>query len=248
VPAGLNEGDEYHLAIVTSGTRDATSPDIGDYNDFVRAQAELDGALTKGFGIDWFAIASTTLSDDETGQTIASVDAKDNAVASAPVYLLDGTLVAHPSAALYLVVASPLDTDQFGAYYGGLVWTGSLDGVADVDFALGSFDEYSVVGVASGTSNYPLHWEFHDVMPKGLEYPLYALSEKLTAPAAVVPEPSSAILWLTLASGTLALSYARRRSKSTRHARSEALGVGNRVRANHAPRCSGTCQPARAGK
>jgi hypothetical protein len=214
VPAGLNEGDEYHLAFVTSGTRDATSPDIGDYNDFVRDQAELDGALTKGFGIDWFAIASTTLSD-EIGHTIASVDAKDNAVASAPVYLLDGTLVAHPSAASYLSVASPLDTDQFGAYYGGLVWTGSLDGVADVDFALGSFDEYSVVGVASGTSGYPLHWEFDDAMPKGLEYPLYALSEKLTVPAAVaVPEPSSAILWLTLASGSLALSRYRRWRKA----------------------------------
>jgi hypothetical protein len=30
-PVGLNPGDEYHLAFVTSGTRDATSTDIADY-------------------------------------------------------------------------------------------------------------------------------------------------------------------------------------------------------------------------
>ena len=49
----------YHLVLVTEGTRDATSSDIADYNAFVQAEAERDGAVTQNFGIDWFVIAST---------------------------------------------------------------------------------------------------------------------------------------------------------------------------------------------
>ncbi len=45
-PTGLSPGDEYQLAFVTSGTTDATSADIGTYNDFVNLQAALNPSLT----------------------------------------------------------------------------------------------------------------------------------------------------------------------------------------------------------
>ena len=35
LPTSLSPGEEYRLAFVTSGTRDATATDIADYNTFV---------------------------------------------------------------------------------------------------------------------------------------------------------------------------------------------------------------------
>ncbi|MFM7909129.1 MAG: PEP-CTERM sorting domain-containing protein, partial [Microcystis sp.] len=34
LPSGLNPGDQYRLVFVTSGTRNATTTDINDYNTF----------------------------------------------------------------------------------------------------------------------------------------------------------------------------------------------------------------------
>ena len=39
LPTGLNPGDQYRLGFVSSTTRDATSQNIADYNDFVTATA-----------------------------------------------------------------------------------------------------------------------------------------------------------------------------------------------------------------
>ena len=83
MPDGLSRGDTYHLAFVTSGTRDATSTDIADYNTFVQNEAQRAGAITKDWGIQWFAIGST-----------ATKNAHDNAEVRAPVYMLDGTQIA----------------------------------------------------------------------------------------------------------------------------------------------------------
>ena len=43
VPDGLALGDPYHLVFVSSTTRDATSGNISDYNDFVQAAADAAG-------------------------------------------------------------------------------------------------------------------------------------------------------------------------------------------------------------
>ena len=82
VPDGL-AGDTFHLAFITSGARDATSSDITVYNDFVDGQAENSGSLVADKDWTWTAIASTN-----------SVDARDNALVSAPVYNLQGDLIA----------------------------------------------------------------------------------------------------------------------------------------------------------
>ena len=72
--APWQDGDTYHLAFVTSTTTNATSTDIGYYDAFVQAAADAAG-IGATTGVTWYAIAST-----------ATVDAKDNAVVSAPVY------------------------------------------------------------------------------------------------------------------------------------------------------------------
>ena len=84
VPPGLNPGDMYHLVFVTVSVEDPTSSDIAVYNDFVQAEAAKYPSLTgTDLGVTYRAIASTS-----------SVDARDNALVSAPVYRLDGELVA----------------------------------------------------------------------------------------------------------------------------------------------------------
>jgi hypothetical protein len=62
VPTGLNPGDEYRLAFVTSTTRDATSSDITVYNGFVTASANAVTELAL-LGSTWTAIASTPTAD-----------------------------------------------------------------------------------------------------------------------------------------------------------------------------------------
>ena len=119
VPTGLNPGDKYHLAFVTSTTRDATSSDIADYNFFVQGVANAAG-IGSGEGVDWFAIGST-----------ATVDARDNAVVGSdttPVYLMDGTTkIADGFTDLWdLSIESRFGTDESGASLPvDRIWTGT---------------------------------------------------------------------------------------------------------------------------
>jgi hypothetical protein len=81
VPAGLSPGDTYQLVFVTAGLTDALSTDIADYNNFVQTQAALNPTMTgTDSGVTYSAIGSTL-----------AVDANDNALVSAPVYLVDGS-------------------------------------------------------------------------------------------------------------------------------------------------------------
>ena len=57
-PSGLNNGDQYRLIFVTSTTRDATSTNIADYNNFVAGVAATVPALV-GLGTTWTAVVST---------------------------------------------------------------------------------------------------------------------------------------------------------------------------------------------
>jgi len=65
-PTDLAPGDEYRLAFVTTSTRDASSNNIDDYNQFVTTAANTQAELV-ALGVTWTAIASTP-----------TVDARDN--------------------------------------------------------------------------------------------------------------------------------------------------------------------------
>ncbi len=91
VPTGLNPGDTYHLAFLTSTTRVATSFAIADYNAFVQAAADAVVGIGAGDGFTWKAIASTS-----------SDDARDNiGVITSPIYRLDDTLIASDESDLF---------------------------------------------------------------------------------------------------------------------------------------------------
>ena len=200
VPAGLSPGDTYHLVFVTSTTRDATSTNIDDYNDFVQAAANAAG-LGDTVGITWKAIGST-----------ATVDARDNALVSAPVYRLDGELVAtgYDDMWDYVVgpgwdgsILSPISLTEQGTYLWTLVWTGSYPtgrktmGLASI-YTLGM--DKPLFGIADPTytgadpTERYFKWDWITrsfTISAAASHSFYALSEPLSVP---IPEPSTIVL------------------------------------------------------
>lgn len=181
VPAGLNPGDSYHLAFITDGKRDATSTNIADYNVFVTGEAALNPGLTgTTMGVQWFAMGST-----------ADVDARDNAVVSAPVYLLDGsTKIADSFTDIWDgTIDNQFVKTQFVVNaLSPFPWTGSTP--AGIQFGtspLGSSNPPD--GNAGQTNGGWMQW---NSTPSDELHRMYALSELLTAPSSV-PEPSTFI-------------------------------------------------------
>ncbi len=185
VPAGLNVGDQYRLAFVTSTTRDALSPDIADYNAFVTSIAESVPELA-ALGTTWRAIGSTS-----------AIDARDNTdtnpmlSAGVTIYRLDGAVVAYDNADLWDgAPTSPININESGGLYaGGIVWTGTeTDGT--VYIPLGDMNTVSgYPGVFPPGSEY--NWVRHfSPAPADERGSFYAISGVLT----VVPEPGSVVL------------------------------------------------------
>jgi hypothetical protein len=186
VPTGLNPGDQYRLAFVTTARRNATSPNIADYNAFVTNEANLVPELA-ALGTTWKAIASTQ-----------AVDARDNTNTNnllstgVPIYHLADALIAISNADLWngsLAVALNITSDG-SLRANSAVWTGSTStGVEDFPNSLG-LPSFAVIGIVGVTDSASSRW----VRASGDSYsqtlPFYAISGVLT----VVPEPSSQVL------------------------------------------------------
>ena len=141
LPAGLNAGDKFRLIFISSGTRNATSTDIDDYNSFVQGAAAGGHAAIRGYSGGFRALAST-----------AAVDARDNTATTGtgvPIYWLNGNKVADDYADLYDGAWDDernRKNEHGSAKSGRTVWTGSdHDGTEDScnsgSLALGSRTE-----------------------------------------------------------------------------------------------------------
>jgi hypothetical protein len=109
VPPCLHPGEQYRLAFVTSTVRDATSPNIADYNAFVTAAANSVPELA-ALGTTWKAIGSTSTVDarDNTGTN-------PNSSVGLPIYRLDGGLIASTNQFLWEIgLRIPLDITEAG--------------------------------------------------------------------------------------------------------------------------------------
>ncbi len=216
IPAGLNPGDNYHLVFVTEGIRDAMSINIQDYNDFVQSEAARNSAITgTDIGVQYRAIAST-----------ATVDARDNALIRAPVYRIDGTMVATGFADMWdAQILVEINQNQWSNAYSGHVWTGSYaNGFGVNTHPIYKFGGPWVLGFYGGVPTQRLAqlgatnqgetdpWIFREFFTASIasKYPLYALSDLLVVPAPV-PEPSS---FVSLASVSICMAgWSWRRSR-----------------------------------
>lgn len=183
-PPGLSPGDTYQLVFVTSGTTAATSKDIADYNAFVQA-----AAITAGMGsITWRALGSSL-----------GVEAHANALVTAPVYNLNGELVATGFADFWDGThAGDIDFDETNSARNTNVWTGTLGSGASggAGNALGEATPWW----GESTLNASAAWTARGTNANTVSYSLYALSEQLT----FVPEPGAVGLLAILLAAPLA--------------------------------------------
>ena len=127
-PAGLNPGDTYRLAFLTSDRTDALSPDINFYNQFVTDLANspfADSTAQIAHNLSWKAIISTETIDarDNTGTN-------PNNGAGVPIFLLDGRKLADNYADFWDgSLDTTFDSVENGSGvlpFGEPVWTGTL--------------------------------------------------------------------------------------------------------------------------
>lgn len=217
-PGGLNPGDTFRFVFVTDGTIDATSSAISTYDAFVTAQAG--GATYNGRTVSWQAIGST-----------ATVNAVDHVgLSTGGVFLASGTEVAtsttanlgglwyddpaDPSGANSGTLLHPIDQDLTGQLLTEAVWTGTAKsfpfGHTSVNPLGGTPGNPFAKPGYSGASN--SDWIASTIFGDRYtnHYAMYGISEVLTVPAAVVPEPSTFAL-LGLGGIGLAFSASRRR-------------------------------------
>ncbi len=198
VPAGLNPGDHYRIAFITSTARDYTSSDIADYNAFVNSAANASGSILAPLGINWLAIASSE-----------TVSAHDNIGGnfSDPVYLSDGTLIAANAADLWdgNIDATIHITETGTSDTHAQPWTATSSSGA-IDFVrLDNVTVYPEVGNLDATTSWI--YSGFQISPSD-NLPLYGISAtELTVPSGT-PEPET---MFTFGAGLLLLVTQRHR-------------------------------------
>ncbi|MEI7908058.1 MAG: autotransporter-associated beta strand repeat-containing protein [Verrucomicrobiota bacterium] len=177
VPVGLQPGDQYRLVFVTSGTRDATSASIADYNAFVAAAATAVPALN-ALGTTWTCIGSTGGTNANANTLTRGTDP------SAPMYNLGGWLVATGNTALWNgSLANPISFAETGATITNDAWTGTgTGGSKPTTWFLGDTSgNWVAYGSPSATGG---NWVYgiagHGYKTESLS--LYAISGILTVP------------------------------------------------------------------
>lgn len=194
VPPDLSPGDQYRLTFTTSQTRNALSPNIEDYNDFVQSLANASTELAT-LGAEWRVIGSTSEVD-----AITNTDT-DPSILDIPIYRIDGELAVPNYGELWnmfgLQSLVRLNVDEFGDLIptpplaeGVPVFHGSTRR-GRVGLPLGGPDETLRIGFANGGIGQYLNGS---AMRPSAQGHFYALSEVLT----VVPEPSSSSVVVTL--------------------------------------------------
>lgn len=185
-PTNLVDGDQYRLVFVTSGTRNALSANIADYNSFVTQQANLAPELA-ALNTTWKVIGSTT-----------TVNARDNTgtnptlSSGVPFYRLDGGLVAASNTELWSSnIRIPLNITQTGLVFGNEIMTGTFaDGTTVAQRALGNAGGIVQAGLGREID---LKWISYNQFDTFQQWPFYAMSGVITVSSAV-PEPNSMML------------------------------------------------------
>ncbi len=185
IPPGLGPGDSFHLVFATHGRTNRDGGDgednfpISHWNAFVtkEAAASTVTALQPHLAaIEWKAIVSTT-----------KVNARDNAPVSAPVYRLDGELVATGFDDLWDgSLEAPIEITQNLTVVPGaqqnIIFTGSTsEGLVDPRYPLGNGSESARTGRAAHIGP---RWisgpDFERRNPTRRAFRMYGMSERIT--------------------------------------------------------------------
>lgn len=184
VPTSLSPGESYRLAFLTSGTRNAESTDIADYNAFASAAANAIPEL-QALETSWFAIASTE-----------TVDARDNTGTAppgdVPVFLLNDTMLAASYDDLWdWSIAVPFDYTELCASAEGSVniWTGT-GGFGTADQALGV--DSPTIGSRALTES--AQWVRNGATVSSANHSFYVISDLIEVPAT----PTESRTWGTI--------------------------------------------------
>ncbi len=178
-PADLPRGAAYRVLMVTSTQRDATSPEIGDYNAFVQTDA-MSVTQLAALGTTWKALVSTD-----------TVHARDNSMTiptppgptGVPIYLPNGVRIADDYDHLWGTGTTPLyaapNVTSLGGNVDTFVFTGTrVDGLLAPGYTMGS-------GLVSIGSTIPtsINWiEAGEAALPENQGRLYGLSNVLTVP------------------------------------------------------------------
>ena len=195
----LNPGDMYRVVFMTSTTEQATSSDIGVYNQRVIDAANA-GSVTNPLGLSWSALASTAAFNAQTNTGVLNTD---NAAVS--FFNTNGDLIATSGADLWSgSLLAPILYDEDGVGTGNdlgnfFTWTGT-DATGATSNPLGA--DPARAGLADATDG---TWMSNVTNPFGFQRSLYGVSAEVT----VIPEPSTALL---LGSALGLLGWVRRRA------------------------------------
>jgi hypothetical protein len=201
--AALDDGDKYRVLFVTSDTRNAVSPSIADYNDFVTDAASI-GTATKDLGLLWTAVASTESVDAQVNTGILSTDNSD-----VTFFNTSGGIVALSGSTFWGVHSGVhISYTEHGSFANPWVYTGTLlDGTGRTGTELGQ-DEVHIGQAFVNGGGWVSYAGF--TTPKGTARNLYAASSMSTK-AANIPEPGTINLLLL---GLAGLSFSRYRKQS----------------------------------
>ena len=178
-PLGINPltgefwkgGETYHLAFVTSTTDDLNpAQDIAAWNAYVNTVADA-SSISGVPDVNWKIIGSTE-----------EIDARDNALVSAPVYLLDAaTKIADSYTDMWdTQLDAPLNIDENGDPGSGSAdaWTGTTSsGTKHSTYTLNGSNGNASRGDRTYSTAW---WIYRDTQNRSGSRHFYALSEPLT--------------------------------------------------------------------